>query len=212
MADLKLDHDRTVKSLHKWKHSFISNIKKYQLQISCYRLLNSRLLYHVSFLHLKADIGGLGCVTFGLNDLLQFHQAAINRVYQRSHTPHAKQALQHALAIWSLIFKKSEWDLGRRVKFNILNLISLYHAAMVVWAYSGSHEALSSKLLNVSGKERKEGVGPRYLPIYRGKSSVLLRCFVDLFERVTAGWSAVSSFAEWMALMGKQPCPIPSST
>jgi hypothetical protein len=70
---------------------------------------------------------------------------------------------------------------------------------------------LSSNLLNVAGKEGKEGVWARHLPIYNGKSSMLLKAFVDLFNSVTAECSAINSFAETVALMGKQPCPIPSS-
>ena len=34
---------------------------------------------------------------------------------------------------------------------------------------------------------------------------------MDLFNSVIAECSAISSFAETVALMGKQPCPIPSS-
>jgi len=210
MADLKLDYNRTVKSLRKWKHSFISNIATYQLQTSRYRLLNSRLLYHLSFLRPKADIGSLDRVTSALDDPLQFQRAAIDRVYQWSRTQNAEHALQHALAIWALIFKESEWDPGRRARFNILSIISLYHAAMVVWAYAGSHEAPSSNLPNMNSSEAKKG-SARDLPIYRGNSRLLLGHFVNLFRRVTAGWSAVSSFAETVALMAKQPCPVPSS-
>jgi hypothetical protein len=52
------------------------------------------------------------------------------------------------------------------------------------------------------GKEGKEGVGARHLSTYKGNSSMWLSRFVVFFNRVMAGWSAVSSFAETVALMG----------
>jgi hypothetical protein len=206
MSDLRLDYDRTVKSLRKWKTSFVSNIDAQQLQTDRYRLLNSRLLYHLSFLRLKADIGSLDQIISNLSDPTQYPQVAVNRIYCWCHTTNAEQALEHALSIWSLISKESSWQQGSRARFNILSLISLYHAAMVVWAYAGAHEELSNKSLQVLSEKSAH----HDLYIYRGNLRVLLSCFADLFRTVTSGFNAVSSFAETVDLMAKHLSPVPS--
>ena len=210
MSDLKLEYGRTVQSLQKWKKSFVSSIDTRQLQTNRYRLLNSRLLYHLSFLRLKADIGSLVELTSNLSDPVQFPQAAVNRVYRWCHTKNAEQALEHAIAIWLLISKESSRPDESRAKFNISSLISLYHAAMVVWAYAGAHEALGNKSLQMSLQLSSNMNSHPDMHIYRGNSQVLLSCLSNLFWTITPGFNDKSAFAETVTQMAKQPCPVPS--
>jgi hypothetical protein len=101
MADFKLDHDRTVKSLRKWNRSFVSNIASHQLQSPRHHLPNSRTSgcsYRPSSLRQKADFGSLDRDTPALDDPCSSTTQSFYRVYAWAHTPHAEAALQHALA------------------------------------------------------------------------------------------------------------------
>ena len=200
MNDLRSDYSRTIHSLRKWKHSFVDNSAARSVHTNRDRLLSGRLLYHLSFLRLMGDVGILDLIS-SEEIFTQNHQAARGRVYQWSRSQNAKRAVRHALAIWSLISKESSWEYGQRAKFNILSVISLYHAAVVVWVYAGSHENSTLKLKMDSDHD---------LSIDKSNSQFLMLCFEELFGKMASGWSVMSSFAKSVSQMAKQQCEVTS--
>jgi hypothetical protein len=205
MADLRLDYDRMMVFLREWKTSFIGNHSSSQLEGSRYNLLNSRLLYHLSFLRLRADLHTLDLLTTERDDFPNDERDdAVNRVWQWSKTMSAEKALQHACAIWVLVSGESTWRGGSRGRFNILCLIALHCASKVVWAYAGAHKDSQRWLLRMPAAST-EFLGPDIL-IFRENSQSLIECFHRLFHVITRGW--VSWFPETVMRMAKSPLPL----
>ena len=206
MADLRLDYDRMMMFLRKWKSSYVGNQSSSQLEGNRYNLLNSRLLYHLSFLRLRADLHTLDFLTTEHDDF-QYNQRedAVRRVWEWSKTISAEKALQHSCAIWDLVSSESTWRVGSRARFNIACLIALHYASKVVWAYAGAHKSPKCGILKVAPAST-ELLGADLL-IFRENSHALMKCFEKLFYVITKGW--ISWFPKVATRMADSPLPLP---
>ena len=205
MTDLRLDYNRMMLFLRDWKSSFVGNQSRSQLEGSRFNLLNSRLLYHLGFLRLRADLHTLDLLTIEYGDFPKDEKEdALDRVWQWSKTMSAERALQHACAIWVLVSSESTWRGGSRARFNILCLIALHCASKVVWAYAGAHTDAQRGMLKMPAAST-EFLGPDIV-IFRENSQILMECFHRLFHVITRGW--VSWFPETVMHMAKSPLPL----
>ncbi|PMD28921.1 hypothetical protein L207DRAFT_559721 [Hyaloscypha variabilis F] len=205
MADLGLDYDRMMMFLRKWKSSYVGNQSSSQLEGNRYNLLNSRLLYHLSFLRLRADLHTLDVLTTE-HDEFQYDQQedAVRRVWEWSRTISAEMALQHSCAIWDLVSSESTWRVGSRARFNITCLIALHCASKVVWAYAGTHKNPQHGILKIAPAST-ELLGADLL-IFRENSHSLMECFAGLFNVITKGW--ISWFPKAATRMADSPLPL----
>ena len=206
MNDLRLDFDRTISALQRWKQSFVGGQNASHLQRDRDAIVSSRLLYHLSFLRLKADIESLHQVAYKVDPDHHAYQDILNRVYLWSHTKSAENALEHACAVWSLISSELARDKNHRAKFTLLSLIALHHAAIIVWAYAGTHQVPGSKML-----ERMDafcGVFSGDFRIYRANTYTLLTHFATMFRAMTPAWNAMSSFSITVARMAELSFPL----
>ena len=113
MNDLKADFTRASLALRKWKQSFAASTMATEIVNARSSLLASRLLYHLSFARLRADIHTFHLLAHKLvkGDQNQTPiQTFVSPVYRWAASRDAKVALDHACAIWSLI--SSETFLG----------------------------------------------------------------------------------------------------
>jgi Fungal specific transcription factor domain/Fungal Zn(2)-Cys(6) binuclear cluster domain len=206
MADLRLDYVRMMMFLRKWKSSYVGNQSSSQLEGNRYNLLNSRLLYHLSFLRLRADLHTLDFLTTEHDDFQYDQQEdAVRRVWEWSKTISAEKALQHSCAIWDLVSSESTWRVGSRARFNIACLIALHCASKVVWAYAGAHKNPKRGILKIAPAST-ELLGADLL-IFRENSHALMECFERLFHVITKGW--MSWFPKVVTHMADSPLPLP---
>ena len=210
MNDLKADYHRATHVLRKWKQAFTATSMSGELELVPARssLLASRLLYHLSFVRLRADIH-----TFHLlaHKVVKGEppETSIQSVYRWSVSRDAKVALEHACAIWSLISTETERDDETRARFNIASHISLYHAAAVVWAFAGTHDAISEASLDM-GETAGKTLRDDYR-IHRGNNARLMSNFAALFKKITPAWITISSFTTTTSVMASRPFPLPPS-
>jgi hypothetical protein len=205
MVDLKIDYERTMKALRKWKTSFSRSFQFRQLTAERSGALLSRLLYHVSFLRMNAAVGPLHLLAYGKSDTQSSIQELILRAYQWSQSGSALIALQHACTIWFLISEESRRPSEHRARFNILAFIALHHAAVVVWAFAGTHESPGELALNMLDPN-PTFIGD--LRIYRDNTTALSKVFENLLHTISPAW--VSKFSNSPAFaIPKDPFSLP---
>ncbi|PVH67764.1 hypothetical protein DL98DRAFT_475361 [Cadophora sp. DSE1049] len=205
MNDLKIDYQRCFSTLRKWKRSFAEVCTHTDTVGRRNSLLASRLLYHISFIRISADVQKFHLCS---HQLVKgpLDPKAIHSVYQWASSQEAKVALEHACAIWSLISREVEREESTRAKFNILTHIALYHAASVVWAYAGTHRLQSEAALDMI--ETSGNSARSELSIHRSNTAGLVSTFAALVNSVTPAWKHTSSFATVISMMAARPFPI----
>jgi hypothetical protein len=209
MNDLKADFARASLVLRKWKQSFAASTMATEVVNARSSLLASRLLYHLSFVRLRADIHTFHLLAHKLvkGDQNQTPiQHFVSSVYRWAASRDAKVALEHACAIWSLISSETERSSQGRAKFNIASHISLYHAAAVVWAYAGTHDTTSEASLDM-GETRGKSTRDDYR-IQRGNNAGLMSNFAALLKKITPAWITISSFTNSLSIMASRPFPL----
>ena len=209
MNDLKTDYARASLVLRKWKQSFAASTMSTEIVNARSSLLASRLLYHLSFVRLRADIHTFHLLAHKLvkGDHNQTSiQNFVASVYRWAASRDAKVALEHACAIWSLISSETERSGQGRAKFNIASHISLYHAAAVVWAFAGTHEMISEAALDM-GETRGKSVRDEFR-IHRGNNAGLMSNFAALLKKITPAWITISSFTNSLSIMASRPFPL----
>jgi hypothetical protein len=209
MNDLKADFARASLVLRKWKQSFAASTMATEIVNARSSLLASRLLYHLSFVRLRADIHTFHLLAHKLvkGDQNQTPiQNFVSLVYRWAASRDAKVALEHACAIWSLISSETERSSQGRAKFNIASHISLYHAAAVVWAYAGTHDTISEASLDM-GETRGKSTRDEYR-IHRGNNAGLMSNFAALLKKITPAWITISSFTNSLSIMASRPFPM----
>lgn len=208
MNDLKNDYHRTFAALRKWKRSFAASSVAVQGQAERLTVLATRLLYHLSFVRLKADVQ-----TFHLLALQLVkgrpRQHSVSSVYRWSTTLEARIALDHACAIWLLVRRETERDSATRARFNILSHISLHHAASVVWAYAGTHDSPGEAALDMADQYGDVQRGD--LRIFRANNHALMQSFSGLLRKVAPAWIKQSSFSTTASAMAQYPFPLAPS-
>jgi hypothetical protein len=204
MTDLKADYARTLSALRKWKSSYSAAFTSAQLTADRSVLISSRLLYHLSFIRLKADVEIFHLISYA-PAALQKHESIAN-VYAWSTTKNAQDALSHACAIWSLVSQETSRNESSRARFNILAFISLHHAASVVWAYAGTHPSPSRAALETADPTAP-GVSED-LRIYRDNNHALLTSFTKLLQKVSPAWIAMSAFSATTGAMARRTFPV----
>jgi hypothetical protein len=209
MNDLKADFARASLVLRKWKQSFAASTMATEIVNARSSLLASRLLYHLSFVRLRADIHTFHLLAHKLvkGDQNQTPiQNFVSSVYRWAASRDAKVALEHACAIWSLISSETERSSQGRAKFNIASHISLYHAAAVVWAFAGTHDTISEASLDM-GEMRGKSTRDEFR-IHRGNNAGLMSNFAALLKKITPAWITISSFTNSLSIMASRPFPI----
>ena len=209
MNDLKTDYARASLVLRKWKQSFAASTMSTEIVNARSSLLASRLLYHLSFVRLRADIHTFHLLAHKLvkGDQNQTSiQNFVSSVYRWAASRDAKVALEHACAIWSLISSETERSSQGRAKFNIASHISLYHAAAVVWAFAGTHDTISEASLDM-GETRGKSTRDEFR-IHRGNNAGLMSNFAALLKKITPAWITISSFTNSLSIMASRPFPI----
>lgn len=207
MSDLKTDYTRASLVLRKWKQSFAA--MSTEILNARSSLLTSRLLYHLSFIQLRADIHTFHLLAHKLvkGDQSQTSiQNFISSVYRWAASRDAKVALEHACAIWSLISSETERSSQGRAKFNIASHISLYHAAAVVWAFAGTHSTISEASLDMG--ETRGKLKSDEFRIHRGNNERLMSNFATLLKKITPAWITISSFTNSLSIMASRPFPL----
>jgi len=205
MTDLQQDHERTLHFLREWRHSYIGNQSSSSLAGHRFNLLNSRLLYHLSFLNLRVNIPTIEFAETELENCQKYEQErAVEQVWVWSQSASFENALQHACAIWVLISSEYTWKAGTRARFNIVCLIALHSASKVVWAYAGTHERSNGDVLKIP-RASKELLGTDLL-IFRDNSDKLMLCFHKLMELITKGW--ISWFPAAVKALIEAPFPL----
>lgn len=209
MNDLKADFNRASLVLRKWKQSFAASTKSTEIVNARSSLLASRLLYHLSFVRLRADIHTFHLLAHKLVKGDQ-HQTSIqtfvSSVYRWAASRDARVALEHACAIWSLISSETERASQGRAKFNIASHISLYHAASVVWAFAGTHDTVGEASLDM-GEMRGQSTRDEFR-IHRGNNAGLMSNFAALLKKITPAWITISSFTNSLSIMASRPFPL----
>ncbi|KAF1815376.1 hypothetical protein P152DRAFT_429286 [Eremomyces bilateralis CBS 781.70] len=207
MSNLREDFNRTISALSRWNQSFTSNQPIQPNMRTRSTLLAARLLYHLSFLRLRADIRSLHLLSYEIGgNQSSAYQTSVERTYKWAKSESATQALDHAIAIWRLLSEESTLDETVRAQFNLMALIALHHAAVVVWALAGIQS--DSDPMNHQLNQYRSPTG---LPISRAYSPQLLGSFAELFKAITPAWTVFSSFSETAWRMAKRSFPIPSS-
>lgn len=206
ILDLRVHYERTIKALRKWKTSFTRSDQITQLTSDRTGALLSHLLYHVSFLRMNAVVGPLNLLAYENNKSQSASQELSLRVYKWSQSGSALIALQHACMIWFVLHEETRRPPQNRARFNILALIALRHAAVVVWAFAGTHES--------PGEHALHNIDPSFtylgdLRIYRDNTAALSNVFENLLYAISPAW--VSQFAQSPAFaIPKEPFPLPS--
>jgi hypothetical protein len=209
MNDLKADFTRASLVLRKWKQSFAASTMATEIVSARSSLLASRLLYHLSFARLRADIHTFHLLAHKLvkGDQNQTPiQTFVSSVYRWAASRDAKVALDHACAIWSLISSETGRPSQGRAKFNIASHVSLYHAAAVVWAYAGTHDTISDASLDM-GEGCGKAARDEYR-IHRGNNAGLMCNFAALLKKITPAWITISSFTNSLSIMASRPFPV----
>jgi hypothetical protein len=210
MHDLRTDFARAFIVLRKWKQSFAATAMSAEVTEARNSLLASRLLYHLSFIRLRADIHMFHLLAHKLVRG-EPHQPSITSVYRWARSRDAKIALEHACAIWSLISRETERREATRARFNIASHVSLYHAASVVWAFAGTHETPGDASLDM-GETRGALTARTEYRIHRGNNAGLMSNFAALLKKITPAWISTSSFSTTTSVMAKCPFPLLKAT
>lgn len=204
MSDMHIDYLRCLSALRKWKRSFAATCMRTDITKVRDSLLASRLLYHLSFIRITADIEKFHL----LNHQLVKGPVDLNSlrlIWDWSSSQDAKVALEHACAIWSLISREIKRDEHVRAKFNILTHISLYHAASVVWVFAGTHKSATEAALDMI--ETSGNFSGDELLIHSVNIPRITLDFAALLRTVTPAWMQSSSFSTTTSMMATRPFP-----
>ena len=223
MNDLYLDHERTLCALRKWKQSFAAGSTSAQSGHDRDLLLSSRLLYHLSFIRLNAEVEAFHLLSCQRAISKHRQRDTLHRVYQWSHSSAAQAAVDQACTIWTLVHREIQRPEDCRARFNIVAFISLHHAASVIWAYAGtrglrsggSTRTLGEAVFTTTSSTRREhegriGIGLMLgdLEVCHANTHALLTRFADMLRSISSGWVAVSAFATRAAAMAENPLPV----
>jgi len=204
MSDLRNDYNRILNALRKWKRAMVVNTTRLQLAHHRDTLLASHLLYNLSFIQLRSDLPTIHRLFL---DVVKGEpqKASLEAVYQWSTSTDAWDATEHACATWSLITTEAERPADSRASFNILSTVSLLHAAVIVWAYAGTHTAPTTAKLNMDDLTAAHGSDLR---LYRKNNEELMGRFANLLRKISLVWTTVTSVQTTVYAMAQNPIPL----
>lgn len=206
MKDLRADRQRIIRALQKWKSSFLRSQSRRQDENDRGSVLSSLQLYHLTYLRLHAPVENLHLISYCLDDERNPEQRVLDLVRTWVMAPGAATAVEHACHIYTLIQKEVSRSPHLRGRFNVFAYIGLHHASVVIWTYAGTHPSTSSppdfakKPISASPEPAKKFTlpigddGKNDTLICRENSSVLLKAFARLYERVSPAWALTTSF------------------
>jgi hypothetical protein len=204
MTDLKTDYNRILNALKKWKRSMVANSSRLRVAQHRDTLLASHLLYHLSFIQLRSDLPTIHRLF--LDAIKGEPQAgSLAAIYHWSTSTDAWDATEHACATWSLITTEAERPADSRASFNILSNVALLHAAVIVWAYAGTHGAPTTARLNVDDLPSTHG---KDLRLYRANNEELMGRFASLLRKISLVWTTVTSVQTTVYAMAQHPIPL----
>ncbi|KAF2501546.1 hypothetical protein BU16DRAFT_451380 [Lophium mytilinum] len=204
MSDLRNDYNRILSALRKWKRAMVANSTRLHIAHHRDTLLASHLLYNLSFIQLRSDLPTIHRLFL---DVVKGEPqySSLEAVYRWSTTTDAWDATEHACATWSLIMTEAERPLDSRASFNILSNVALLHAAVVVWAYAGTHTTPTSAKLDMEDSAATRG---KDLRLYRANNEELMGRFASLLRKISLVWTTVTSVQTTVYAMAQNPIPL----
>jgi hypothetical protein len=204
MSDMQIDYLRCLSALRKWKRSFAATCMRTDITGVRNSLLASRLLYHLSFIRISADVQKIHLLN---HQLVKgpVNAKSLRSIYDWASSQDAKVALEHACAIWSLISREIKREEHVRAKFNILTHISLFHAACVVWVFAGTHTSPTEAALDMVETSGNSSIDE--LLIHSANIPRITLDFAALLKTVTPAWMQSSSFSTTTSMMATRPFP-----
>ncbi|KAE8420786.1 fungal-specific transcription factor domain-containing protein [Aspergillus pseudocaelatus] len=195
MNDLRRDRRRITETLQKWEQSFtaVRTTPKFTKDRSS--VLSSLLLLHISYLRLCAPLADLHSAAYTLMDKKIFDHKKWQALYEWAKSPQAIQAVGHVQHIWTLLSHEINQDSHDKAKCNLLAFSGLHHAAVVIWAFVGTHQEQTSELPELRGLENMVTI-----PLKRDCNGPILRNVVRLYKQlIPRGWYSFAAVAEYLA-------------
>jgi hypothetical protein len=210
MTSLRTEHANTTSALHNWRQ-LLSTRNGELTRSDRTSLMSGLLLFHISFLRIFAPIERLHHISYrvGAETGPGPEGDVVRAVWTWSQSEHARVAAQHACVVWSLLYQECSRAEETRAWFNFLALLGLHHAAVVIWAFAGTHH----------GGGGTEGEGPvlafdgaggaeTKMPVTSGMSRDLLMMFARLYGYISPAWSVRNSFSAAAVRLANNEFPL----
>jgi hypothetical protein len=205
MTDLKEDHQRMLDAFKKWKQAMQHIQRSHHPDQYRTTYLSGLILYEISLLRLCAPVEAIQQVAYQLYEPSADDQVYLGRIYAWACRDDSRSAIEHAGSIWHLLKSETNRKSGTVTKYNIMALISLHHAAAVIWAIAGSDNQINEYLAEIPEAEnRNTGM----VKLCRSNNSTLMHLFADLCLQITASWGIRSSFARMILRLADNPLPL----
>ena len=107
----------------------------------------------MSLLRLCAPVEAIQQVAYQLYEPSADDQLYLRRIYTWAGRNDARSAVEHACSIWHLLKSETNRPSDIVTKYNIMALISLHHAAAVIWAITGSDNQINEYLTEIPAAE-----------------------------------------------------------
>ena len=206
MADLKEDHQRILDAFKKWKQAMQHIQRSHHPDQYRTTYLSGLVLHEMSLLRLCAPVEAIQQVAYQLYEPSADDQVYLRRIYAWAGRDDARSAIEHACSIWHLLKSETNRTSDIVTKYNIMALISLHHAAAVIWAIAGSNNQINEYLTEIPDAEYGN---TGKVKLCRSNNSTLMHLFADLCLQITASWGIRSSFAKMILRLADNPLPPP---
>lgn len=204
MNDLREDRCRITETLRRWEQSFTATRTTESFCKDRSSVMSSLLLLHISYLKLSAPLADLHTVAYMLVDKKPLDEKKLLALIEWAKGPEAIKAVDNVIYIWSLLNQEINRPGPDRANFNLLAFSALHHAAVVIWAFSGTHdekdEDVDDELPQIPGSQDMSPIS-----MQRNYTKPLLKAVVALYKRlIPRGWFSFAAAIEHIAL---QPFP-----
>jgi hypothetical protein len=201
MSGMLAEYDQLLQAFSKWEKAlpWVKSVASGDHEkIS---LFSGLVLFHLSYLRLFCPVEDVHSIQYRLAKARNVEEYLLQSVGQWTKTAPARQAVESARKIWSLISAECEREEGVRVKFNLLAFIGLHHSVAALWCFAGANKSDSS---SESTPALRQSSGDE-LPITREGVATIVASSVDLFHQISpGGWS---SFAEAAMALAAESFP-----
>jgi Fungal specific transcription factor domain len=209
MTSLRAEHKNTSSALYNWRQ-LLSTRNGELTRSDRTSLMSGLLLFHISFLRIFAPIEHLHHISYrvGSETGPGPEGDVVRAVWTWSQSDHARIAAQHACVVWSLLYQECSRAEETRARFNFLALLGLHHAAVVVWAFAGTHHddgtEGESPVLAFDGA----GEAETKMPVVSEMSMDLLTMFARLYGYISPAWSVRNSFSAAAVRLANNEFPL----
>ncbi|KAJ5710571.1 hypothetical protein N7488_004727 [Penicillium malachiteum] len=195
MNDLQDDCRRITQTLQKWEQSFAATRTIQRFNGDRSSVMSSMLLLHLSFLRLCTPLTDLHSAAYNIMEKKPVEQGKLKALFEWAKSSEAMQAVGYIQQIWSLLHHEINRSGAKKAKYNLLTFSCLHHAAVIIWAYAGTHQAQDTDVPELIGHDESGAI-----PLIRDNSQILLRSVVSLYRRlIPRGWISFAAAAEQLA-------------